>query len=351
MAGSTQSVFNLAQYLARRGHRVLLGCPPGTLLADMAAREGLERPALDFTAHGTLAHDVRACMTRERVDVVNPQASMDRRACTLLRWRRRLPEPFVVTRRTMPLTLPPELVAIGRTADRTIAVSGAVQRALVRRGHPRGPLVVVPNGIALDRVDAPPAPADAAFAEQVVAPLRPRPVVLMVARRKDQEILLRALPMAETPLAVVFAGVHADATLAPLAAAVPDRHRVVFLGPVDRPLALYAHAALVALPSRIEGLSQALLEAMALGVPALASDAGGNPDLITHGTTGWLAPALDPRAWATQLDAILRDPDARARVAAAARALVRTGYTLERTAERTEAVYREVLAERRGMRA
>jgi glycosyltransferase involved in cell wall biosynthesis len=346
MAGSTQSVFNLGQYLARRGHRVLLGCPPGTLLAELAARDALELPPLSFESHGALARDVRALMTRERVDVVNPQASKDRRACTLLRWRRQLPEPFLVTRRTMPLTLPPELLAIGATADRTIAVSGAVLRALVRRGHPRRGLVVVPNGIALDRVDAAPAEADAAYAREVMAPLAPRPVLLMVARRKDQEVLLRALPLVETPLAVVFAGVHADAALRPLADALPERHRALFLGPVDRPLALYPHATLAVLPSRIEGLSQALLEAMALGVPVLASDAGGNPDLVTPGETGWLAPPLDPAAWARTIEAVLRDDAGRARVAAAARRMVRTEYTLERTAEKTEAVYRTVIAER-----
>jgi len=54
----------------------------------------------------------------------------------------------------MPLTSPAELLAVGLSADRTIAVSYAVARALRRRLYPAGRLRVVPNGIELARVDA-----------------------------------------------------------------------------------------------------------------------------------------------------------------------------------------------------
>jgi glycosyltransferase involved in cell wall biosynthesis len=90
-----------------------------------------------------------------------------------------------------------------------------------------------------------------------------------------------------------------------------------------------------------------LLEAMALGVPVMASDAGGNPELIRHGDTGWIAPPLDPLAWARLLETTLADAALRQRVGAAARRYVRQHHTLEATAARTEAVYREALAERR----
>ncbi|MGH9258499.1 MAG: hypothetical protein ACRD08_01180, partial [Acidimicrobiales bacterium] len=125
-AGSTQSIFSLGLHLARRGHRVLVGCPPDRLLArqvrDAAAR-GLEHVPLDFTELRPLARALAAVIARERVAVVNSHATRDRRACTWLRWRRRLPEALVVTRRTMPRTLPVALTPIGWTADRSIAVS------------------------------------------------------------------------------------------------------------------------------------------------------------------------------------------------------------------------------------
>ena len=135
-SGSTVAIANLSRQLARRGHRVLIGCRPGTMLAGLARDAGLEVVPLDFRRLGPLATALDAVMVREAVDVANSNATRDRRALTWLRWRRRLPRPFVVTRHTMPLTLAPELIAVALSADRTIAVSPAVARALRRRLHP-----------------------------------------------------------------------------------------------------------------------------------------------------------------------------------------------------------------------
>src|SRR2546423_2767094 len=128
-AGSTQSIFSLSRELARQGHRILVGCPAGSLLADMvSATRPLTHVPLDFTRIRPVANAVADAIAEHGVDVVNSHATGDRRALTWLRWRGRLPQAFVVTRRTMPLTSPPELLAVGLTADRTIAVSAAVAR-------------------------------------------------------------------------------------------------------------------------------------------------------------------------------------------------------------------------------
>jgi glycosyltransferase involved in cell wall biosynthesis len=351
-AGSTQSIFSLSRELARRGHRVLVGCPAGTLLARMVMDAGpiLEHVPLDFRRLGPLAEALAAVIADRSVDVVNSHATGDRRALTWLRWRGRLPQPLVVTRRTMPLTSPPELVAVGLTADRTIAVSGAVASALRRRGHPGSRLRIVPNGIDLERVDAAPTAADLASAHAALGETDGRAVVAVVARRKDQQILLRALPALQRPLTVALVGIRPDAELAALQAALPARHRVVFVPFTERPLAFYRLATVAALPSRIEGLSQALLEAMSLGVPVIASAAGGNPDLIQQGESGLLVAPLDPAAWTRALEQMLGDADFRARVAGRGRALARGEFTMERTAARTEAVYAEALERRRLLR-
>jgi glycosyltransferase involved in cell wall biosynthesis len=250
----------------------------------------------------------------------------------------------------MPLTSPPELVALGLAADRTIAVSGAVARALRRRLHPGGRLRVVPNGIDLARLDPPPTPAELAAARAALGDVGERPLVVIASRRKDQPVLLRGLAAVQRPVAVACVGIAPDAELRAAAARVPPRHHVAFVPFTDRPLAFYHLAAVAALPSRIEGLSQALLEAMALGLPVVASDAGGNRDLITSGVTGLLVRPLDPAAWGRALEATLADAEAAARLAQAGRTLVRREYTLARTAERTEGVYREALARRRLLR-
>lgn len=348
-AGSTQSILNLSQQLARRGHRVLVGCRSDTLLARgvVESRPPLVHVPLDFRRIGGLARELAQIISERDVEVINSHATRDRRALTWLRWTGRLRGPaFVATRRTMPLTSPVELLAVGHTADRTIAVSDAVARGLRRRLHPDARLTVVRNGIDLGRVDEAPSEVDLAAARAAIGPLEGRPLVVVAARRKDQHILLRALPVIRRPVAVAFVGIDADPELAALRDALPGRHRAVFIPFTERPLAFYRIATLAVLPSRIEGLSQALLEAMALGLPVVASDAGGNSELVAHEETGVLVPALDTRAWAVALDRVISDAAFRSRIARAGRALVRREFTVERTAERTEAVYRDALERR-----
>ena len=342
-AGSTQSIFNLSDHLRRRGHRVILGVRDESLLARMGRDAGMTVVPLDFTRLGVLAHRLAEVIAAERVDVVNAHATRDRRALTWLRWRGRLRAAFVVTRRTMPRTSPFELFVIGHTADRTIAVSDAVARALTRRLHPSGRLRVVPNGVDLARVDAPPSAAALEVARRAVGETRGRPVIAIVARRKDQDVAVRALSAVETPTVLVCAGVDQDLELERALARVPERHAVRLIPFAPEALTFYHLARFAALPSRIEGLSQSLLEAMALGLPVVASRAGGNPDLVTT-DSGLLVPPLDPAAWGAAFQRLLKDDALVTRFGAAGRARVRGEFTLERTAERTEAVYREARA-------
>src|SRR2546422_11511507 len=223
-AGSTQSILNLGQQLRRHGHRVLLGCRAESLLARLGREAGLAHVPLDFSRLAPLGRRLAAVIAQERVHVISSHASGDRRALAWLRWRGRLPQAFVVTRRTMPLTSPLELFAIGHAADRTVAVSDAVARALRRRWHPGGRLRVVPNGIDVARLDAP-LPAPELAAARAALDAGGRPVILVVARRKDQDVLLRALARLAPPGVLACVGVEPDAGLAAPPAALPPRHR------------------------------------------------------------------------------------------------------------------------------
>jgi glycosyltransferase involved in cell wall biosynthesis len=164
-----------------------------------------------------------------------------------------------------------------------------------------------------------------------------------VARLKDQAVVVRALDQVTTPVRLVLAGVGRDNGLDDLVNRLPQRHAVVQL-PFDaevRPL--YDLLEVVLLPSRIEGLSQALLEAMALGKPVIASGAAGNLDLISDGVNGCLVEPLDSAAWAKAIEAILSNSDAAHRLGAAAQETAREHYSLERTVKATAELYRGLL--------
>src|SRR5207244_4765755 len=196
-AGSTFLIHSLCAPLVKRGHRVLVGCRPDSMLAELAADSGLPLVPLDFRRLGPLTGELARVIAREQVDLGNSHDSRDRRALPWLRSPNRLPQAFVVTRHTMPLTSPAELIAVGLSADRTIAVSHAVARALRRRLHPAARLRVVTNGIDLARVDARSSEADMTAARAALGDLAGRPGVLILARRKDQHVLLRSLAALE----------------------------------------------------------------------------------------------------------------------------------------------------------
>ena len=93
------------------------------------------------------------------------------------------------------------------------------------------------------------------------------------------------------------------------------------------------------LPSLSEALSNALMEAMACGCACIASDVGGNPELIRHGETGLLCPAADAKALASRLAGLAEQPALRQRLGEAASVLIRRDFSLPAYTRRMEQVY------------
>ena len=344
-SGSTISIAELARAQRAAGHRVLVGCRAGSLLADLAEAAGVEVVPIDYSSGARTAAGIAAVAAARRVDVVNSHASRDRAASWRARLAGRLPSALVMTRRQMPRSLPPSVIVSGLAADRTVAVSASVRRALLRRGAPPWRVRVVFNGIDPARVDLP-VPAGALAEARAAASWSPdRPTVGVVSRRKDQAVLLRALRLVPRPLTLVLLGIGPDAELEALAAAAAP-HRVAFIPFRRDVLPFYALFDVAALPTAGEGLSQALLEAMALGIPVVASRVGGNTELITDGVDGVLVPGNQPAAYARALAALLADPARRAALGAAGRRTARERFSLERTQRLTDEVYRAALERR-----
>src|SRR3989442_15871572 len=90
-AGSTQSIFNLSQHLARRGHRVLVGCREHALLARWARAAGLPRGPLQIPPPRTPPPPLAGAVARGRAGVVNPPPTPRRRAPARPRRRGRPP--------------------------------------------------------------------------------------------------------------------------------------------------------------------------------------------------------------------------------------------------------------------
>jgi glycosyltransferase involved in cell wall biosynthesis len=284
-------------------------------------------------------------LDRHPVDLINSQSARDRQALTWLALTGRLRAPLVVTRRQMPRTFYVENWLVSRAAARVVAVSRSVADALVRRGTPRRKLTVIPNGVVTERIDIPVPPGAVEEWKERIGWRPSQRTIGVVARPKDQAVLVQALELVRTPVRLVLAGVDANGPLAALAAAVPARHAVVCLPFTTEVRPLYELLELVLLPSRSEGLSQGLLEAMALGKPVIASASTGNLDLITDRVDGRLVPPLESTAWAAAINELLDDHSLASRLATAARHTARVTFSLEHTIQRTTRLYELLLKE------
>jgi glycosyltransferase involved in cell wall biosynthesis len=99
------------------------------------------------------------------------------------------------------------------------------------------------------------------------------------------------------------------------------------------------------LSSLWEGMSNAALEAMAAGLPVVATAVGGTPEVVVDEVTGLLVPPHDPTSLAGALTTLLREPALRRRMGQAGRERVQEQFSVERMVCRTEALYTEMLRE------
>jgi len=203
---------------------------------------------------------------------------------------------------------------------------------------------VIPNGIDLGRL--PPFALDRRGARSAAGLRRDRRLVAGVGRldaQKDFPTFLRAAAMiaAEFPdvdFLVVGEGGE-RAALEALARRLGVGARVVFTGLRHDVPRLLAAVDVLALTSLYEGFPNVLLEAMATGAVAVATDVGGCRELVTSGETGLLVPPRAPAAVAAAVGRVLRDPALARRLATAARQRVEGAFSVDVMARRTMDAY------------
>ena len=255
--------------------------------------------------------------------------------------------PFIHTMHGWGITKTPQQAATDLTllgtADVVVTPSAAARRALMEQGLGDVPLNVIPYGIDAEL------PSRAADTEDVVAidSLRSHLVALCIGtigERKNQALLIKAL--ASNPLAAaVFigdgdvSGLRAEAEQAGVA------HRVRILGYRPDASRYLAHADVLVLPSRNEGLPIAVLEAFRAGVPAVASDIPEIAEAVEDGATGVLFAPDDAGALAAALDRV-GNPLQRARMGETARRTFASHYGTERMLVEYERLYTGLITQR-----
>jgi glycosyltransferase involved in cell wall biosynthesis/Ser/Thr protein kinase RdoA (MazF antagonist) len=237
------------------------------------------------------------------------------------------------------LALARYMLPVALQCDRFVAINETIVDELVAAGVSPERIVSFGNGVEIGDIEP-----------RTDYSLGDPPRLLYVGRlhpQKGLDVLLQALrllnddPARQLQLRLLGDG-PARGELTALADQLDLNEQVTFCGQSDQVLEELAAADVFVLPSRAEGLSNALLEAMAAGVPAVVSDIPGNVDVVEHEKNGLLFRVDDPQALTDCLASLLDQEELRRRLGRAARQTVEARFSLETVARHYVKLYEMV---------
>ncbi len=235
---------------------------------------------------------------------------------------------------------------MARMPDAVLTVSEQVRRYCIQEdGIDPTKIQTVYNGLDLTRWNS--GPTEKKHAGKMVIT-----TVGNIRRVKGHDLLIRAAGM----IALRFPGAVfsiAGAVLEPnyfgeieaLVSELGLYGRFRFSGGVVDTRSHLANADVFVLPSRSEGFSNAIIEAMAAGLPVVATDVGGNAEAVEDGVSGIIVPPEDPPALAKAIANLLSDPVRAQVMGAAGKAIVAKRFSLDAMMGGIMSVYRKILAE------
>ena len=236
-------------------------------------------------------------------------------------------------------------------SDRIVCVSENVAKYAEQTIHlPPEKLVVVPNGVDPNDYRSLPSKAEARNLSQLPDSALIIGAIGRMHRVKGLSILLRAFAqLAELHRTVhlLFVGEGPDRQL--LIDQAQDfglNSKVTFLAfQKDIPKLLPALDLFVS-ASLHEGMPNAILEAMAAGLPVVATDVGGTPEVVQDGQTGFLVPPGEYEALAISICKLLEDPDLRCRMGKEGKERVAKNFSIEQMTQQFEQLYEQLLVEK-----
>ncbi|MGB9886378.1 MAG: glycosyltransferase family 4 protein [Moorellales bacterium] len=359
--GMLQHLNYLLRYLDRRKFIPLVVGPAEPELVSLPEQLGADFRPLALQAgwypwsRWRLERELEEIIRSERVELVHTHGVLA--GLVGRRPAHRLGVPVVATYHNLVYSRPGSrwrkaLVArwqkgLAQYTDRYLVVCRAVAEELVRvEGVPPEKIAVIPNGIDADRLQN--------LFEQGVNCSRHFPpgtaVVGTFSRlipEKGVDVFLRAAEKTarqwEPARFLIVGDGPQRRRLESLCRRLGLEARVRFLGWVDEAAANLPHLAVYVQPSRQEGLSMAVLEAMAAGRAVVASATGGLAELIRPGKNGLLVAPGNPEELAGAILGLLRDPDRTVRLGQEARRTVQEKFSARRMAEKTQEVYHQLL--------
>jgi glycosyltransferase involved in cell wall biosynthesis len=237
---------------------------------------------------------------------------------------------------------------VGRLADVVVAVSEADRVRMIDTVKMRGDrIVLIPNGISFE------ADGDRLAVRRELGLDPNAPVLAQTAVLRPQKaigVMLEAMALVRRshPVArLLVIGPGDTGELQDLAMRLGVAEAVTFMGARSDVPAILGGADVGVLSSDFEGSPLAVLEYMAAGLPVVATDVGGLPQIVNDGVTGLLVPARDPASLATAVCRLLDDERLARRMGEQGRARQRAEFSMDAMTRRVSDLYERLLASRR----
>lgn len=347
--GGEQQASWLIQGLVKQGHHVLIaGKPGGAFLNADHGGAALERIPLPFLGEFDLwtAAKLARVVRREKIQILHAHSS---HAHSIAVCARKIAGrgKVVVSRR---VSFPPKDHVLNRwkyaQPDLIIAVSGKVGEVMRAFGVPESHLAVIHSSVDLERLNVEPMPRAGIGV--------PEDALLLVSAgalvgHKDHETLVAAMPKVLARFPNVRLLIAGEGELRPAIearmAALGVQDAVTLLGHRNDVPRLIRAADLYVSSSWSEGLGTSVLEALACETPVAATVAGGVPEMVRPGETGFLVPNRDPEALAAAIIESLGNREQARAMARNGRRLVEEMFMTRRMIERSIAAYDTLLRE------
>ncbi len=344
--GQEIRILSEARGLIARGHDVKLICPPEARIYGEAPAWGVPVIGLPIARKGIGGlRSLLGWFRANRCDVVSTHSSTDSWLAALAMLVLGRPTPIVRTRHIsapVPKNAPTRWLYT-RAASHIVTAGEALKRELVERnGFPAERIDSVPTGVDAQRFR----PGDMAAARKVLGLPGKKTLIGIVATLrswKGHRYLVEAV--ASLPHSVGLVMVGDGPQRAALEAAVDKlglRARTTFAGNQRDVLPWLQALDVFALPSYAnEGVPQALLQAMLVGLPCVTTAAGSIPELAIDARTALVVPAEQVLPLRQALERLIGDPALRHRLGVAARKHCESAFSYERMLERMEKIYRD----------
>ena len=359
-AGGERHLVNLAEAVQQSGFEVTIGCVQGSGLEKALRSTHIKVRLIGSLTSGSSIGSIRKVCKEERPDIVHSigYATMDKGrigarlggAKIIISTIQYEPDQITKYKKNIIWKLDQLINNLidkysARYARKIVAVSDSIGKKLISYGYPKDKIAVIPNSLSPE------------FTERLAKngkdlPLPDGPLIGLISRLeevKGVEFFLEALKVLRKRNVNYFAFVIGDGPLKKELEEFAKKNklsdRINFTGWLDvaDSIAMLSRMDVFVLPSLSEGLNTTLLEALYLLRPVVATDVGGNPEIIKNGKTGLIVPPKDPDAIADAIIIVSFLGILFCDLADAGRKLVLEKYTMDQMIGRNLILYKELL--------